>query len=43
MPTKNSRVSDGVWIFGEYNGVRVGTIKNDGGLGTITPDGSRQP
>ena len=31
-------------IVKEYhNGVRVGVIKNDGEIGTIIPDNSRQP
>ena len=34
---------DGTWIFGEYNGVRVGIIKKDGQIGTIIPDNSMQP
>ena len=40
---ENKNVSDGTWVFGEYNGVRVGIIKNDGEIGTIIPDNSRQP
>lgn len=42
---ENANVSYGEWIFGEYNGVRVGVIKNEefNGIGTIVPDGSRQP
>ncbi len=30
-------------IFGDYNGVRVGVIKTDGKIGTIFPDGTKQP
>lgn len=30
-------------IFGDYNGVRVGVIKTDGNIGTIFPDGTKQP
>lgn len=30
-------------IFGEYNGVRVGVIKTNGGIGTIFPDATKQP
>ncbi len=40
---ENINVPDGTWVFGEYNGVRVGTIKNNGKIGTIIPDNSRQP
>lgn len=40
---ENKNISDGTWMFGEYNGVRVGVIKNDGEIGTIIPDNSRQP
>ena len=39
----NRNVSDGTWMFGEYNDVRVGVIKNNGEIGTIIPDNSRQP
>lgn len=41
--SENVNVLDGTWIFGEYNGVRVGIIKNNGKIGTIIPDNSRQP
>ena len=40
---ENINVPDGTWVFGEYNGVRVGIIKNNGKIGTIIPDNSRQP
>lgn len=36
-------VADGVTIFGEYNGVRVGVIKTNGEIGTIFPDNMMQP
>ncbi|WP_157464015.1 EndoU domain-containing protein [Carnobacterium gallinarum] len=36
-------VKDGEVIFGEYKGVRVGLIKTDGKIGTIFPDGMKQP
>ncbi|STD21156.1 EndoU domain-containing protein [Enterococcus mundtii] len=34
---------EGEAIFGEFNGVRVGVIKNDGKPATIFPDATRQP
>ena len=40
---ENVNIPDGAWIFGEYNSVRVGIIKNNGEIGTIIPDNSRQP
>lgn len=42
---ENLNVPYGQWMFGEYNGVRVGVIKNEKfkGIGTIMPDNSRQP
>ncbi len=40
---QNVNIPDGTWIFGEYNGVRVGIIKNNGKIDTIIPDNSRQP
>ncbi|PKQ88718.1 hypothetical protein CXK86_23705 [Paenibacillus sp. BGI2013] len=40
---ENRVKGDGEWMFGNYNNVRVGVIKNDGQIGTITPDNSRQP
>ncbi|MDM5279670.1 WXG100 family type VII secretion target [Paenibacillus silvae] len=40
---KNRNKGDGEWMFGTYNNVRVGVIKNDGQIGTITPDNSKQP
>ncbi|MFB8733323.1 EndoU domain-containing protein [Bacillus sp. SL00103] len=33
-----SKVENGVTIFGEYKGVRVGVIKTNGEVGTIFPD-----
>ncbi|AWX53982.1 cytosolic protein [Brevibacillus brevis] len=42
IPT-NSNKEDGVWMFAEYKGVRVGVIKNNGSIGTVTPDNSSQP
>lgn len=30
-------------MFAEYKGVRVGVIKNNGSIGTVTPDNSSQP
>ncbi|MGR6542090.1 EndoU domain-containing protein [Paenibacillus tundrae] len=40
----NNRVKGGgEWMFGNYKNVRVGVIKNDGQIGTITPDNSRMP
>lgn len=40
---QNKNLSDGQWAFGDYDGVRVGTIKKDGAVTTIIPDNSRQP
>ncbi|MFQ6319793.1 EndoU domain-containing protein [Bacillus halotolerans] len=34
---------NGVTIFGEFKGVRVGVIKTNGEIGTIFPDGTKQP
>jgi len=36
-------IADGITIFGEYNGVRVGVIKTNGEIGTIFPDNMLQP
>ncbi|RJX41884.1 cytosolic protein [Paenibacillus pinisoli] len=36
-------IADGITIFGEYNGVRVGVIKTNGEIGTIFPDNMIQP
>ena len=41
--SENMNIPDGVWIFGNYKGVRVGIIKNNGEIGTIVPDNSKQP
>ncbi|MGG3143620.1 pre-toxin TG domain-containing protein, partial [Bacillus pumilus] len=38
-----SKVENGVTIFGEYKGVRVGVIKTNGEVGTIFPDATKQP
>ncbi|MFL0490392.1 MULTISPECIES: EndoU domain-containing protein [Bacillus] len=38
-----SSAENGVTIFGEYNGVRVGVIKTNGEIGTIFPDATQQP
>ena len=40
---ENQEKGNGEWMFGVYKGVRVGVIKNNGSIGTITPDNSRQP
>jgi len=40
---ENKSLSDGQWAFAEYDGVRVGIIKNDGKVATIIPDNSKQP
>ena len=40
---ENISKGDGEWMFGEHKGVRVGVIKNDGDIGTIVPDNSKQP
>ncbi|MBC1821352.1 EndoU domain-containing protein [Listeria seeligeri] len=38
-----ANAKNGEVIFGDYNGVRVGIIKTDGKIGTIFPDGTKQP
>ncbi|CGF80664.1 membrane protein [Streptococcus pneumoniae] len=38
-----ANTENGVAIFGEYNGVRVGVIKTNGEIGTIFPDATKQP
>lgn len=38
-----AKAKNGVAIFGEYNGVRVGVIKTNGEIGTIFPDATKQP
>ncbi|UUD43175.1 EndoU domain-containing protein [Bacillus pumilus] len=38
-----SKMENGVTIFGEYKGVRVGVIKTNGEVGTIFPDATKQP
>lgn len=42
MP-ENVNIPDGIWVFGEFEGVRVGIIKNNGEIGTIIPDNLKQP
>lgn len=39
----NVNVADGVAVFGEYNGVRVGVICTKGKISTIFPDATSQP
>ncbi|HHY2690744.1 EndoU domain-containing protein [Bacillus wiedmannii] len=36
-------IADGVTIFGDYNGVRIGIIKTNGEIGTIFPDNMLLP
>ncbi|WP_375199407.1 EndoU domain-containing protein [Bacillus sp. RS11] len=36
-------IADGVTVFGDYNGVRVGVIKTNGEIGTIFQDSMLQP
>ncbi len=36
----NENIPDGVTVFGEYNGVRVGIIRTKGKIATIFPDAS---
>ncbi|GGC90479.1 EndoU domain-containing protein [Enterococcus wangshanyuanii] len=38
-----ARATNGEVIFEDYNGVRVGVIKTEGKIGTIFPDGTKQP
>ncbi|ALA53229.1 T7SS effector LXG polymorphic toxin [Shouchella clausii] len=40
---KFANAENGVAIFGEYKGVRVGVIKTNGEIGTIFPDATKQP
>ncbi|WP_340399974.1 WXG100 family type VII secretion target [Paenibacillus sp. FSL H8-0079] len=40
---QNASKPDGVVVYGEYNGVRVGVIKTNGEIGTIFPDATQQP
>ncbi|MDQ0231486.1 EndoU domain-containing protein [Metabacillus malikii] len=42
MP-EHKNIADGVTVFGDYNGVRVGVIKTNGEIGTIFPDSMLQP
>ncbi|AGX44478.1 EndoU domain-containing protein [Clostridium saccharobutylicum] len=39
----NTGVADGVAVFGEYNGVRVGVIRTNGKIATVFPDSAMQP
>ena len=41
--TSNTKLPDGVIMWGEYKGVRVGVIKTNGKPGTIFPDATVQP
>lgn len=38
-----ANAENGVTIFGEYKGVRVGVIKTNAEIGTIFPDATKQP
>ncbi|ENQ3108575.1 EndoU domain-containing protein [Bacillus cereus] len=40
---ENINVKDGNMIFGEYKGVRAGVIKTNDKIGTVFPDGTKQP
>ena len=40
---ENVNVADGVTVFGNYNGVRVGVIRTNGRISTIFPDAASQP
>ncbi|MDU8672387.1 EndoU domain-containing protein [Paenibacillus polymyxa] len=40
---EHKETMDGIPIFGEFNGVRVGVIKTNGEIGTIFPDNMLQP
>ena len=40
---ENKNVSDGVVVFGKYNGVRVGVIRTNGKISTVFPDATLQP
>lgn len=42
MP-EHKDIADGVTIFGDYNGVRIGVIKTNEEIGTIFPDNMLQP
>lgn len=39
----NANAVDGVVVFGDYNGVRVGVIRTNGKISTIFPDATSQP
>ncbi len=41
--SENLDVKNGVIMFGEYKGVRVGVIKTSDNIGTIFPDADMQP
>ena len=40
---ENVNAADGVTVFGNYNGVRVGVIRTNGRISTIFPDATSQP
>ena len=40
---ENVNAADGVTVFGNYNGVRVGVIRTNGRISTIFPDAASQP
>ncbi|RDU25280.1 cytosolic protein [Anaerosacchariphilus polymeriproducens] len=40
---QNKSVADGVAVYGEYNGVRVGVIRTNGKISTVFPDANLQP
>ena len=40
---ENVNVADGVTVFGNYNGVRVGVIRTNGRISTIFSDAASQP
>ncbi|MDO5417192.1 MAG: EndoU domain-containing protein, partial [Lachnospiraceae bacterium] len=41
--SENVNAADGVVVFGEYKGVRVGVIRTNGKISTIFPDAAKQP
>jgi hypothetical protein len=40
---ENNDAADGVTVFANFRGVRVGVIKTNGQIGTIFPDHNVQP
>ena len=40
---ENINAADGITVFGEYNGVRIGVIRTNGKISTVFPDASLQP